>query len=176
MDAVANLEVVAAQIADKPVVARLVQLYLHDFSEFTDVGSPFGDVNASGLFEMKSFDTYWQERGRGAHLFRAGGQLAGFALVNQWSPSGKPVDHSMGEFFVMRKYRRSGVGTRAAHELVRRDPGIWEINVADYNMPALEFWRRAAADVPGYATQRLQGDGVRWSGPIYRLIPAVGAG
>jgi predicted acetyltransferase len=171
MDAMPSLGIVVARPAEKPIVARLVQFYLHDFSEFASVGSPYGDVDGSGAFVMENLDTYWSEAGRMAMLFRVEGYLAGFAMVNQWSPSGAPVDHSVAEFFVMRKYRRSGIGRRAAHEILRRYLGIWEVNVAHYNGPAQEFWRRALANVPGYTAQALQGDGARWTGPIYRLTP-----
>jgi predicted acetyltransferase len=167
----ASLDILAAKLPDKPIVARLVQFYLHDFSEFAAIGSPYGDTDAQGAFKMENFDTYWSEPGRIALLLRVEGQLAGFALINQWSPSGEGVDHSIAEFFVMRKYRRLGIGRRAAQEILRRYPGIWEINVAHYNAPAQEFWRRALADVPGYAVQALQGDGKRWTGPIHRLLP-----
>ncbi len=172
MEIAAELEIVAAGASEKPIVARLVQFYLHDFSEFASIGSPYGDTDARGAFVMENFDTYWREPGRRALLFRVAGQLAGFALVNQWSPSGAGADHSIAEFFVMRKYRRGGIGRRAAHEILRRFPGIWEINVAHYNAPAQEFWRRALADVPGYVAQMLQGDGARWDGPIHRLVPS----
>lgn len=165
------LEVAPAGPAEKPVVARLVQLYLHDFSEFAAIGSPYGDTDARGAFKMETFDTYWTDAGRMVLLFRVEGQLAGLAFINQWSPSGEGVDHSVAEFFVLRKYRRSGIGRRAAHDIVRRYRGVWEINVALYNEPAQEFWRRALADVPGYAIHTLQGDGTRWTGPIHRLVP-----
>jgi hypothetical protein len=94
MEIAAELEIVAAGASEKPIVARLVQFYLHDFSEFASIGSPYGDTDARGAFVMENFDTYWREPGRRALLFRVAGQLAGFALVNQWSPSGAGVDHS----------------------------------------------------------------------------------
>jgi predicted acetyltransferase len=171
MDAMPSLRIVVARPAEKPILARLVQFYLHDFSEFASVGSPYGDVDGNGAFVMENLDTYWSEAGRMALLFRVEGNFAGFALVNQWSPSGAGVDHSVAEFFVMRKYRHSGIGRRAAHEILRCYPGIWEVNIAHYNGPAQEFWRRALANVPGYKGHALEGDGERWTGPIYRLTP-----
>lgn len=76
MDTAANLEIALAGPADKPIVARLVQFYLHDFSEFASVGSPYGDVDGNGAFVMKNFDTCWAEAGRMALLFRAGWRWA----------------------------------------------------------------------------------------------------
>jgi predicted acetyltransferase len=165
------LEIIIATIDEKPIVARLVQLYLHDFSELAAIGSPYGDVDADGKFTMENFESYWCEKGRSALLFRVGGALAGFALLNSWSPSGRGTDRSIAEYFVMRKYRRAGIGRRAAHQILGRYRGIWEINVAHYNAQAQEFWRRAMVTVPGYAVELIAGDGERWKGPIYRLTP-----
>lgn len=168
-----QLEIMPASLAEKPIVARMVQLYLHDFSELAAIGSPYGDVDESGAFALTYFDSYWQEADRMALLLRVGGQLAGFALINKWSPTGLGTDRSIAEYFVMRKYRRAGVGRCAAHEIVRRYPGIWEVNVAHYNAPAQEFWQRAVSAVPGYAVEKIEGDGKRWQGPIYRLTPVM---
>jgi predicted acetyltransferase len=172
MDASSILEIVEAGLEEKPIVGRLVQLYLHDFSELASIGSPYGDVDADGRFTMENFDSYWREKGRCALLFRVDGELAGFALLNPWSPSGRGTDRSIAEYFVMRKYRRAGIGRQAARQILGRYRGIWEINIAHYNAPAQTFWRRAMASVPGYAVELLAGDGQRWDGPIYRLTPA----
>jgi hypothetical protein len=92
----------------------LLQLYKYDFSEFAPIGSPYGEVDEEGLFAYPGLESYWQDSGRIPLLIRADDHLAGFALVNQWSALGLPLDHAVAEFFVMRKYRRARVGTRAA--------------------------------------------------------------
>ena len=70
------LEVVEAGIADKPVLGQLLELYLHDFSVFTN-----DDVDAAGRFGYEYLDAYWSEAGRVPFLFRVDGRWAGFALV-----------------------------------------------------------------------------------------------
>ena len=45
---------------------------------------------------------------------RADGHTAGFVLVNRWSALDQPLDYAVAEFFVLRKYRRAGVGTCSA--------------------------------------------------------------
>lgn len=50
------------------------------------------------------------------------------------------------EFFVLRGFRRLGVGTRAAHEVWGRFPGRWEVRVMDRNRKARGFWARAIKD------------------------------
>jgi predicted acetyltransferase len=128
----APVEIVAAAIADKPVLKRLLELYLHDFSEFDRA-----DVDARGRFSYPYLDPYWTEPERHPFLFRVNGRWAGFALVRSGTP------HDMAEFFVMRKYRRLGVGVQAARALFARFPGEWQVRQMNQNGAATTFWREA---------------------------------
>ena len=47
----------------------------------------------------------------------------------------------MAEFFVMRKYRRLGVGRRTAEEIFSRFPGSWTVRQQHTNSAATAFWR-----------------------------------
>jgi predicted acetyltransferase len=49
----------------------------------------------------------------------------------------------MSEFFVMRKYRREGVGRTAARELFASFPGSWLVHEVPGNDAATAFWRDA---------------------------------
>lgn len=112
-----------------------MQLYLHDFSEFTRE-----DVDANGQYPYAYFDHYFRPNegeSRHALFIRVDGQLAGFALVRQVN-----ARNSMAEFFVMRKYRRSGVGSAAAREAFARFPGEWKVAELAANLPAQAFWRK----------------------------------
>jgi predicted acetyltransferase len=147
------------------VLDSLMQLYLHDFSEHASLNTSRGEVDEDGRFAYRRLDTYWSEPGRVPLLIRAGGRIAGFVLVNQWSALDRPLDHAIGEFFVLRKYRRARVGTRAAHLVFRHMPGRWEVAVASYNQGALAFWRSVAASLPREAEERA-GDGQCWAGTV----------
>ena len=48
----------------------------------------------------------------------------------------------MAEFFVLRKYRRGGVGTDAARAVFARFPGEWQTRQQFVNEAAIAFWRR----------------------------------
>ena len=103
-------------------------------------------------------------------LIRAGGALAGFALVNRFAHSGLPIDHSVAEFFVVRRRRRAGVGFAAATQIVRDRPGLWEAAVARRNTAALPFWRRVAAAAAAAArVEELDRDDELWNGWIVRF-------
>ena len=158
-----------APAAQRPVLDRLLQLYLHDFSEFAPIGSPHGEVGAEGRFTYPRVESYWQEIGHIPLLIRADDHLAGFALVNQWSALERPLEHSVAEFFVLRKYRRARVGTRAALLIFRRYPGRWEVPVAWYNPPALAFWRSVTEEAAPGEVEELAGNGKRWAGPVLRF-------
>src|SRR5204862_2827993 len=93
-----RLRVDLATIEERDVVARLLELYAHDFSERNGV-----DVRDDGTYGYRYLDAYWTEPDRHPLLFRVDGRLAGLALVR----TGPPID--MAEFFVLRKYRRGGV-------------------------------------------------------------------
>jgi predicted acetyltransferase len=137
--------------SQRQIITNLIQLYKYDFSEFAEVGSPYGEVGPDGRFVYEGLDRYWLKDGWVPLTVEADGWLAGIVLVNRWSALSRLVDHSVAEFFVLRKYRRIGVGSRAARILFGRWPGRWEVAVARYNKPALSFWRkaiRAAIDGP----------------------------
>jgi predicted acetyltransferase len=126
----------AAQ-AEKPLLQNLMQLYLYDFSEFDDT-----DVDEQGLFHYPQLPRYWQDSTRYAFLVRVEGQPGGFALVRRVSVAPAPPAHMLVEFFIMRKYRRHGVGTAVAYHLFDRFPGQWLVAQIQVNRPAQHFWRR----------------------------------
>jgi predicted acetyltransferase len=149
-----DIKVLEARLRDKPVVRRLLELYLHDFSEFTDA-----DVDGRGRFGYPYLDLYWTEPERRPFLFRAAGHWAGCALVRRGTP------HDMAEFFVLRKYRRTGVGVVAARDLFHRFPGAWQVRQMTANTGATAFWRRA---IPFEFTEELTD-----AGPVQRFTSVV---
>ena len=125
----------------KSVLVRMMELYLYDFSEFSG-----DELNEYGYYGYAHIDDYWNERERSPFFIRAGGKLAGFALVRHCSEyRDLQSPHNMAEFFVMRKYRRAGVGRAAAQRVFDRFPGGWEISVWENNLPARAFWERVVS-------------------------------
>lgn len=126
------MEVVAATLDDKTPIRHLIELYLHDFSAFNG-----DDVSEHGLFGYRFLDNYWTEADRHPFMIRHDGHLAGFAFVR----IGPPKD--MAEFFVLRKYRRRGVGLLAARALFAMFEGEWQVRQLAANAAATAFWRVA---------------------------------
>ncbi|OYX51341.1 MAG: hypothetical protein B7Y90_01580 [Alphaproteobacteria bacterium 32-64-14] len=159
-----------AEPSQRETLANLVQLYIHDFSEFLTAQRKLA-VEEDGRFaDLLRLEDYWREPDRSVWFIRAGGQLAGFALLNRNSHCDRPLDFNMGEFFVMRTFRRDGVGARAAIDLIQMHPGQWEIAVSARNPPALAFWPRVIAAAGVRDIETLQGDGKAWTGPITRFV------
>jgi predicted acetyltransferase len=70
------------------------------------------------------------------------------------------------EFFVMRNYRRSGVGTQVAFQLFDRFPGRWEIAQRPNNIEGQTFWRRVTGDYCGGDYLEFVLDDSNWEGPV----------
>ena len=131
-------EVVLERVAEpgKAVLARLLQLYRHDFSAFRH-----DEVAEDGTFAYRFLDAYFLEPEREAWFIRHAGDLAGFAMTRT-TPGGAT---EVAEFFVLRAHRRAGVGRRAAGELFCGRPGRWEVAFDVANEKAARFWPAVVA-------------------------------
>jgi predicted acetyltransferase len=120
-----------------PLLSNLLELYIHDLSEIFPI-----DVGPEGRFGYEKLPLYWSEQGeRHAFVIRCGAHVAGFALATRGSPvTDDPADLDVAEFFVLRRYRRSGVGREAAFALWDRLPGQWVVRVSAANRAGLPFW------------------------------------
>lgn len=133
-----NLVLVSASREHKEVISNLMQFYMYDFSEYVDM-----DVAENGLFNAyPGIEGYWEEKsGKFPYLIQKEAQYAGFALV-------KTVNDyfSIAEFFILKKYRRQGIGGIAATQLFNLHKGEWEVHQRERNVPAQLFWRKIIAE------------------------------
>jgi predicted acetyltransferase len=165
----AAVEVLPATGEDKAAIAGLTQFYVYDFSEWEEADSDRLDFAPDGLFSSdgEDLERYFTEPDREALIVRVGGKLAGFVLLNKHSHCGAAIDHDIGEFFVARKFRRGGTGSKVLELITASRPGRWEAAIARRNTPALAFWPRAIGALPGVRDiTTTEGDGVQWRGPI----------
>lgn len=103
-----------------------------------------------------------------SYVVTVDGKLAGFVLVDndvQLADSERAVT----EFFVMRKYRRRGVGKQIAHELFDKLPARWEMAVLETNKPAQQFWRRTLGTYRQGIFQETVLNNDEWQGPVFSL-------
>ena len=140
-----QIKVIPATQDQQPILANLIELYAHDFSEMADL-----QLNSSGRFGYAPLPLYWQQPNRHPFLVTVDGRLAGFALVKQGSEISEDKDiWDVAEFFIVRRYRRHGVGKIVAHEIWKTFPGRWEVRVLERNQTGLAFWNRAIASFVG---------------------------
>src|ERR1700730_15636069 len=154
------IEVLPATTDQEPVIANLLELYAHDFSEFSDL-----KIGVDGRFGYERLPLYWRESNRFPFLVRANGDLAGFVLVAYGSQvSGEAEIWDVAEFFVLRGYRRHGVGLRVAHDVWRMFTGRWEVRVTEKNSAAVTFWQRAVSEFTGMPAESTLTEvaGKRW--------------
>jgi predicted acetyltransferase len=151
-----HVELLVAAREQEPILANLLQLYVYDFSELLGL-----DVESDGRFSYPHLPLYWTEPGRDPFLVTVDEKPAGFVLVK----TGSEWDvRDMAEFFILRRYRRLGVGTRVTHEVWRRLPGPWEVRVMEANSQAQHFWARAISRFTGMPAvpARVERDGMIW--------------
>ena len=158
-----------ARADERPLIAGMAQFYIYDFSDMQPVPDDDFDFEPDGSFgPFPHFDDYWSDPARVVLLIRVGSKPAGFALLNTHSHFGGEVEHNMGEFYVARKFRRSGVAAEALRLILKAYPGHWEFAVMARNHAAQAFWPRAIASAPNVSNiTRAEGDGTHWTGPIW---------
>src|SRR4030095_10141574 len=140
-----NVEIIPALPEQQPVLANLFELYAHDFSAFIDM-----ELGADGRFGYEYLPFYWKESGHFPFVIKVNSNLAGFVLLRKGSQiSGDADIWDVTEFFVVRGYRRRGVGMKVAHQVWKQFTGKWEVRVLDRNHTAMEFWGRATREFLG---------------------------
>jgi predicted acetyltransferase len=141
---VQNIELRLALATDESCIDSLMQLYCHDASEWYPIDLE-ADGTLMGRYKVRPVARFWTEANQHPFLIFVDDALAGFAVVDsevvdtdsQWG---------IGYFFIVRRFRKRGVGRRAAHELFRRFIGRWEVYELVANVNAISFWRAAIAE------------------------------
>lgn len=169
MNASAACELLPAALADMPVVRNLLACYIHDLSEYLHWPCP-----ANGRFGgCDGFFTRWQAGLGYPFLLRVGGELAGFAGVGLEEAT---REFFIDEFFLLRKFRRQGIGASAARQLFEAFAGKWRVEVLAANSPARRFWEAVISDYTPARTVSVSEEGQAF-GPVhvhrfYRPVPA----
>ncbi len=147
-----TVEVVAVLEEEKMILSHLIELYQYDFSEYENT-----DVNALGLYGYSYLDYYWTEPKRYAYFIKVNGKLAGLVMVCGHCYISKGNDTLfMAEFFVMKKYRKQGIGKMAAKIVLQLHVGKWELTVHPKNPVSIKFWNSVIKDAVGENYQKIE--------------------
>lgn len=127
-----SVAIVLAALKDKELLKELMTAYLAETNDDDHAGTDY-----------PYFDDYWTDATRWPYFITLNNEIAGFALINQWSVLGLPTDFAIAEFFISPAYRRNKIGKSALQKLIQTHKGLWEISVSLSNSSARYFWKQA---------------------------------
>ncbi|CAM3432818.1 GNAT family N-acetyltransferase [Brevibacillus invocatus] len=139
-----NYEIKKATVDEKETLSNLLQFYIYDFSEFMDL-----HIEDNGRYGEYPLNEYWTEDARFPYLIWVKGKIAGFVLVRLINTGEEDAYFSIAEFFIMKRYRRTGLGKQVAKELFQMHKGHWEVYQIDNNKPAQHFWTNTIEEYTG---------------------------
>ena len=155
------IDLVRAAPCNRLLLRQLYELYCHDFSPMTG-----DDVGDEGCWTGDDFLDPWPDDLH-IYLIRVDGHWAGFAWVAFGSfVDLRAADVLMDEFFVLRKYRRRGVGEWAAVWLFNQYTGQWQVGEIPENVDAQLFWRTVIARYTDNHYREVSVNNERWHGPV----------
>ncbi|MCV2369868.1 GNAT family N-acetyltransferase [Roseateles oligotrophus] len=168
-----ELQVRRALPEDRLPLYRMLELYQHDLSDIWDQ-----DLDSHGEYGYE-LDQYWRDPSFHPFVAVVDGRYAGFALVNPALKVGEPgaAAHWMAQFFVLKKYRRAGLGAELACAVFRALPGRWEVGQMRDNLPAQAFWRRVIGEYSAAAYTEHELTEGWWQGLVQCFVsgPTVAA-
>ncbi|MDN4086238.1 GNAT family N-acetyltransferase [Paenibacillus polymyxa] len=132
-----ELKLVPVSPEDKSTLINLYELYEYDFSKYTG-----RDVDRNGKFEV-NIDYYWEGDERWNPFFiEVADTIVGFIVVLFENMDTDPdPTHVIYDFMILQKYRRSGMGRKAAIMAFNMYKANWLVSQMAENITAITFWR-----------------------------------
>lgn len=147
---------------DRLPLYRMLELYQYDLSHVWDQ-----DLDAHGEYGYP-LDRFWLEPECHPFVALVEGHYAGFALVDRSVKIG-PSGYWMDQFFVLKKYRRCGLGRELAAQVFKALPDHWEVGQMTDNLPAQAFWRAVIGELTqGHYSEAVLTEGW-WQGVVQRF-------
>ena len=147
---------------DFPALEQLLELYQYDLSDIW-----LQDLDEAGRYGFDLTRHRRAERSR-AYIAREGSQLVGFALTAPAIVT-RTEGTWMEQFFVLKRYRRSGAGRELAKHVLLSQPGLWEIGQMPGNIVAYAFWHRVIGEVTGGDFKELHVTEGWWQGVVQQF-------
>lgn len=138
-------ELLTASLDDYTVIQNMARFYAYDMSRYCGQQLEGWEFPKDGLYECSDFKKYLEGNDKHAFLIKIDDELAGFAFVNKLEVMPE-VDWNMGEFFIVAKFQRSGIGRKIAKQIFEKFPGEWSVGAIPQNTRALNFWRKVIAE------------------------------
>ena len=124
------------------LIRNLYQFYAYESSDWEQE-----DVEVAGRFYIheEHLQRYWQSVGWSANLVLVDGFIAGFVLVERSELPGMDASE-LADLFILKRYRRQGIGRAVAHQLLH-GPGDWLLRCYALDPTAVAFCKAVVADL-----------------------------
>ncbi len=135
-----NISLCKATKEDKDIIQNLGRFYVYEMSRYCGFLQDW-ETPANGLFECRDLSPYCEQPDRSAFLIKVDGELAGFVLINKTGTT-PDVDWNIGEFFIISKFQKKGIGRYVAEQVFSQFRGVWETTQMPENKAAIDFWEK----------------------------------
>ncbi|MBZ9622146.1 GNAT family N-acetyltransferase [Clostridium sp. FP2] len=123
-------------VDSKAKLENLMSIYLHDLSEFAaDL-----KINEEGRFEYDGLELYFKSEDLTPYSIIYQGEVAGFILFNKGKYVQKDIDYVIHELFILKGFRKKGIGSAAIRILLDECKGKYRIVQISTNKTAVNFW------------------------------------
>lgn len=125
-------------ISQKQHLRNLMSLYLHEISEYNRLNVLDNEL----IYEFDVMDLYFSKDGLDPFYILKDLKVIGFMLIqSSVSAQSESVDYVIHSMFIMKKYRRQGIGIQSIKSLFEKYPGRYSVSQLVSNQPAVLFWK-----------------------------------
>ncbi|MGE7604179.1 GNAT family N-acetyltransferase [Peribacillus sp. NPDC097675] len=123
---------------EKSILRNFYSLYLHDLSNFT----MNLDIGEDGLFHYDELNEFWDVDGLSPYFIKLDDEIIGFTLLLERPFLTKSYDYGINDFFILNKYKGSGLAVQAAAKIFEEKPGEYFVMQVVENKRAVAFWKK----------------------------------
>ncbi|WP_137935706.1 GNAT family N-acetyltransferase [Chitinivorax sp. B] len=144
-----KIDLIHTDINEKNIIRNLYQFYSYDSSDWESF-----DLESNGLFYMDDnyFAHYWELEGWSANLIKVNDEIAGFLLIEHNTLPGLDAPE-FADLFLMKKYRRQGIGQQIVEGVMLGTAHPWVVNVFVDDTQAMDFWNAMFNRLPFHSVR-----------------------
>ncbi|MHC6225056.1 GNAT family N-acetyltransferase [Pseudomonas sp. X10] len=139
-----TLELIQTVPEQAGLIRNLYQFYAYESSDWEQE-----DVEVDGRFYIHDahMERYWQAPGWSANLLLVDGFIGGFVLVEKSELPGLDA-LELADLFILKKYRRQGIGRAVAGQLLCGGQDAWLVRYYRQDEVSVAFWQAVMSDLP----------------------------
>jgi predicted acetyltransferase len=146
-----HIQLVPASTEQITLISNLYQFYAYESSDWEQE-----DVETDGRFYVRQeyLQLYWQRPDWSAQLILLDGFVAGFLLIERSELPGVNA-LEFADLFILKKYRRQGIGRALVEQVMLSNPQPWVISYYRQDPLAGPFWQSLLGELPFVSVQLL---------------------